>query len=122
MPLLLKSLLTPSFSPPFSKMLVNSFTILNSVIVLHYSASSQNTYWTPAFVVIGSFSVYCKNLPYSCNTKGYTSRALAVLVRNASGQPEKVSVNTNRYRYSPFPGSSVKSICRCCPGPLPFPT
>jgi len=39
MPLLLKSLLTPSsFSPPFSKKLVNSFTTLNSIIVHHYSA------------------------------------------------------------------------------------
>lgn len=49
-----------------------------------------------------------------------TSQDLAVLVGNASGQPEKVSVNTN-INTPPFLGSSVKSICHCFPGPLPFP-
>ena len=67
------------------------------------------------------FSIHYNNLLYSCNAKGYTSWALAILVGNVSGQPEKVSVNTNRYQYSHFLGSSVKLICYCCSGPLPFP-
>lgn len=38
----------------------------------------------------------------SCNNTLVISRALAVLVGTASGQPKKVSVNTNKYQYPLF--------------------
>ena len=57
----------------------------------------------------------------SCINILVTSRDLAVLVGNASSQPEKVSLNTNRYLYPPLIFQNFQEICHCCPGALPFP-